>query len=92
VIPRSALEGVPLERGFIPPEAEVAVGLPAGELAGRASVVLPVETARGILAEMGIRVPKLNSYGDIGDALRFDVPKLSPEQVNKFVAEAYKHG
>lgn len=92
LIPRSALEGVPLERGFIPPEAEVAVGLPAGELAQRASVVLPVEAARGILADMGIHVPRLNAYGDISDALRFDVPKLSPEQVQKFITEAYKHG
>ncbi|MEU9325625.1 RHS repeat-associated core domain-containing protein [Streptomyces canus] len=92
VIPRGALEGVPLERGFIRAEAEVAVGLPAEELAHRAAVTLPVETARGILAEMGIHVPRVNSYGGISDALGFDVPKLSPEQISKFVAEAYKHG
>ncbi|MEU6481418.1 DUF6531 domain-containing protein [Streptomyces sp. NPDC047017] len=92
VIPRSALEGVPLARGYIAAEAEVGVGLPASELARRASVELPVDTARGILSEMGVQVPKVNSYGGISDALEWDVPKLSPEQIKNFVAEAYKHG
>lgn len=63
VIPRGALEGVRLERGFIPAEAEVAVGLPAAELARRAGVTRPVDTARGILAERGIPVTRVNSYG-----------------------------
>ncbi|MFF4753452.1 RHS repeat-associated core domain-containing protein [Streptomyces sp. NPDC002514] len=92
VIPRSALEGVALERGYIAAEAEVAVGLPASELTRRASVQLPVDTARGILADMGIHVPKVTSYEGISDALEWDVSKLSPEQIKKFVTEAYKHG
>ncbi|MEU6471939.1 RHS repeat-associated core domain-containing protein [Streptomyces massasporeus] len=91
VIPRSALEGVALERGYIAAEAEVAVGLPASELTRRASVQLPVDTARTILADMGIHVPKVKTYEGISDALEWDVAKLSPEQVKKFVAEAYKH-
>jgi RHS repeat-associated protein len=92
VIPRSALEGVAIERGYIAAEAEMAVGLPASELTRRASVQLPVDTARAILADMGIHVPKVNTYGGISDALEWDVAKLSPEQIKKFVAEAYKHG
>ncbi|MDT7846995.1 RHS repeat-associated core domain-containing protein [Streptomyces justiciae] len=91
VIPRSALEGVALERGYIAAEAEVAVGLPASELTRRASVQLPVDTARAILADMGIHVPKVKTYEGISDALEWDVAKLSPEQIKKFVAEAYKH-
>ncbi|WP_309054045.1 RHS repeat-associated core domain-containing protein, partial [Streptomyces sp.] len=91
LIPRSALEGVPLERGFIPPEAEVAVGLPAAELAARAAATIPSPVAREILAAMDIHVPKLNNYGDITDALRFDIPKLTPAQISEFIQKAYEY-
>ncbi|MFI6656721.1 DUF6531 domain-containing protein [Streptomyces sp. NPDC050523] len=92
VIPRSALEGVETARGYIAAEAEVGVNLPAGELGRRAGVELPVDTAKQILAKMGINVPKVNSYGGISDALEWDVPKLSSEQIKQFVREAYAHG
>ncbi|MCX5385036.1 RHS domain-containing protein [Streptomyces sp. NBC_00083] len=92
LIPRSALDGVPLEPGFIRAEAEVAVGLPASELAQRAGVEIPVGVAHDILNQMGIHVPKVHGYQGISDALGFDVPKLSAEQIKHFVAEAYKHG
>ncbi|MEU1867089.1 putative T7SS-secreted protein [Streptomyces gardneri] len=91
LIPRSALDGIPTERGFIPPEAEVAVGLPAGELARRAGATIPSSVARDILAGMDIHIPKINSYGDITDALRFDIPKLTTDQVARFIQEAYRH-
>jgi RHS repeat-associated protein len=92
VIPRSALDGVALERGYIAAEAEIAVNLPASELGSRASVQLPADVAHDILKGMGIHVPKVNTYEGISDALAWDIPKLSPEQISKFVAEAYKHG
>ncbi|MET7296792.1 hypothetical protein ABZS79_32645 [Streptomyces griseoloalbus] len=92
VIPRSALEGVRLETGYIRAEAEVAVRLHASELARRASVQLPVDVAHDILKGMGIHVPKVNTYEGISDALEWDIPKLTPEQIANFVAEAYKHG
>ncbi|MGW0846335.1 hypothetical protein ACWD26_40620 [Streptomyces sp. NPDC002787] len=79
-------------RGFIRAEAEVAVNLPASELARRASVELPASTAGDILKNMGIHVPRVKSYEGISDALEFDIPKLSPDQIKHFVAEAYKHG
>jgi len=41
---------------------------------------------------MGINVPKVNSTGGISDALEWDVPKLSSEQIKQFVREAYAHG
>jgi hypothetical protein len=41
---------------------------------------------------MGIHVPKVNTYEGISDALQWDIPKLSPEQISQFVAEAYKYG
>ncbi|MFG2630958.1 putative T7SS-secreted protein [Streptomyces sp. NPDC048473] len=92
LFPRSALEGVPLERGVIRAEAEVAVGLPASQLSKLASIELPSSAAADILNRMGIQVPKIHSIGGITDALEWDVPKLSPEQISQFVAEAYKHG
>ncbi|MFD0291276.1 putative T7SS-secreted protein [Streptomyces sp. NPDC127118] len=92
LFPRSALDGVPLERGVIRAEAEIAVGLPASQLSRLASVEIPSGAAAKILEGMGIHVPKVHSIGGITDALEWDVPKLSPEQISKFVAEAYKHG
>lgn len=92
VIPRSALEGIETASGYIRAEAEVGVRLSAGELARRASVELPADAARDILGRMGIQVPKVNSYGGITDALEWDVPKLSSEQIKQFVREAYAHG
>ncbi|SDK09276.1 putative T7SS-secreted protein [Streptomyces indicus] len=92
LIPRSALDGVPTAPGYIRAEAEVGVGLSAAELGGRASIQLPVDTARDILGNMGINVPKVNSYAGITDALEWDIPKLSPDQIAQFVREAYKHG
>ncbi|MFF3321541.1 putative T7SS-secreted protein [Streptomyces sp. NPDC002889] len=91
LIPRSALDGVPLERGFIPAEAEVGVGLHASELAKRASVTIPSGVAKDILDQMGINIPKLHSYQNISDQLGWDIPKLTPDQVSQFVAEAYKY-
>ncbi|MEU5412047.1 putative T7SS-secreted protein [Streptomyces clavifer] len=92
LFPRGALEGIPLERGVIRAEAEIAVGLPASQLAKLASVELPSGAASSILAEMGIHIPKVRSIGGITDALEWDVPKLSPDQISQFVAEAYKYG
>ncbi|MEU3693510.1 putative T7SS-secreted protein [Streptomyces narbonensis] len=91
LIPRSALDGVPLERGFIPVEAEVAVGLSASELTKRASAIIPSDVAREILASMDIHAPKLNRIGDISDALAFDVPKLTPSQITQFIQKAYEY-
>jgi RHS repeat-associated protein len=92
LIPRSAIDGVPTSRGVIRAEAEIAVELPATELTNRASVQLPVKMAQEILADMGIHVPRIKSYEGISDALEWDIPKLTAEQVNRFVAEAYKNG
>ncbi|MDQ0843385.1 putative T7SS-secreted protein [Streptomyces sp. V1I6] len=91
LFPRSALDGVPTERGWIPAEAEVAVGLPASELAKLASVELPVDAAKGILENMGIHIPKVHDIGGISEALKLEVPKLSPDQIKHFVAEAYRY-
>ncbi|MFF8287688.1 putative T7SS-secreted protein [Streptomyces sp. NPDC016309] len=91
LIPRSALEGVPMERGFIRAEAEVGVGLHASELAKRASVTIPSSVAKDILDQMGIKIPKLHTYQNISDALEWDIPKLTPDQISQFVAEAYKY-
>ncbi|MFD3532867.1 hypothetical protein [Streptomyces sp. NPDC058664] len=79
-----------MERGFIPPEAEVAIGFPAAELARRAGATIPSSVARDILAGMDIHVPKINNYGDITDALRFDMLKLTTDQVARFIQEAYR--
>ncbi|MEV4226951.1 putative T7SS-secreted protein [Streptomyces bobili] len=92
VIPRSALEGIDTMRGVIRAEAEVAVNLPASELARRASMELPANVAHEILKDIGINVPRLKTYGDISDALEWDIPKLSPEQVKQFLSEAYRRG
>ncbi|MFD4943887.1 hypothetical protein ACFWNT_15475 [Streptomyces sp. NPDC058409] len=92
IIPRSALEGIETMPGVIRAEAEVAVQLPASEIAGKATIQLPSSVAHGILKDMGIDVPRINSYGGISDALEWDIPKLSPEQVRQFLTEAYKHG
>ncbi|WP_413757564.1 hypothetical protein [Streptomyces sp. MMBL 11-3] len=69
VIPRSAFDGVVMERGYTAAEA-------AGD----------------VLGNMGIHVPKVNMYEGISDALQWDIPKPSPEQIAQFVAEAYKYG
>ncbi|MER5290948.1 putative T7SS-secreted protein [Streptomyces pharetrae] len=92
LIPRSAIDGIDTMPGYIRSEAEIGVNLPASELARRAAVQIPSGAAHAILADMGIYVPRLKSYGDISDALEWDIPKLSPEQVRQFVAEAYRHG
>ncbi|MDQ1048251.1 putative T7SS-secreted protein [Streptomyces sp. V4I2] len=92
VIPRSALEGIETMRGFIRAEAEVGVNLPATELAHRAAVELPVSAATDILKDMGIHIPRVKTYDGITDALEWDIPKLTPEQVKQFVSEAYQHG
>ncbi|MFD0421580.1 RHS repeat-associated core domain-containing protein [Streptomyces parvus] len=92
LFPRSALEGIATQRGFIPAEAEVAVGIPASQLSKLASVELPTGVATDILAKMGIHVPRVRNIDGITDALEWDVPKLSPEQISNFVAEAYKYG
>ncbi|NEB79554.1 hypothetical protein G3I40_30695 [Streptomyces sp. SID14478] len=41
---------------------------------------------------MGIHVPKVHSYGGITDALEWDIPKLTPDQITEFVREAYSMG
>ncbi|MEV5930618.1 putative T7SS-secreted protein [Streptomyces cellulosae] len=92
VIPRSALDGVPLESGYIRAEAEVAVGLPASELARRASIHLPSDVAHDILKGMGIHVPQVRTYEGMSDALEWDIPKLTSEQIAQFLSEAYKYG
>lgn len=92
VIPRSALDGVPLESGYIRAEAEVAVGLPASELARRASIHLPSDVAHDILKGMGIHVPQVRTYEGMSDALEWDIPKLTSEQIAQFLSEVYKYG
>ncbi|MFD4022036.1 putative T7SS-secreted protein [Streptomyces sp. NPDC058576] len=92
LFPRSSLDGIPTDRGVIRAEAEVAVGLPAAQLSKFASVELPISVATDILAKMDIQVPRIHSIGGISDALEWQVPKLSPEQISTFVAEAYKYG
>jgi hypothetical protein len=79
-------------RGVIRSEAEIAVNLPASELARRASVELPAHVAYEILKDMDIHVPRIKNYGDISDALEWDVPKLTPEQTKQFLSEAYRRG
>ncbi|MFE2381676.1 putative T7SS-secreted protein [Streptomyces misionensis] len=92
LIPRSALEGVETLPGYIRAEAEVGVHLPAHELANRAAIELPVGKAHEILGNMGIHVPRIKAYEGITDALEWDIPKLSPDQIKQFLREAYRHG
>jgi hypothetical protein len=68
------------------------VNLSASELTRRATVELPVGTAHSILQGIGIHVPRINTHEGISDALEWDIPKLAPEQIKQFVAEAYRHG
>ncbi|MFC6019948.1 hypothetical protein ACFP2T_27585 [Plantactinospora solaniradicis] len=47
----------------------------------------PMKRAREILTDMGFRVPVRISTADISPTL-LDLPKLSPEQIERFVWEA----
>lgn len=42
--------------------------------------------------EMAIHAPRVRSMGGIPGALEWDVPKISPDHILQFVAEAYKCG
>ncbi|MDT9696509.1 hypothetical protein [Streptomyces sp. P17] len=88
VYPRRALQGVPVHEGYIVREAEWPVD-PA-ELSSRASVQVPSAVARDILSEMGVNVPRRVRNEDIDPLLEYDIPKLSPEQIARFVEEAHK--
>ncbi|NKI40675.1 RHS repeat protein [Streptomyces sp. LD120] len=90
IYPRRALDGVPVHEGYIAREAEWPVELSPAELSSRASAQIPSSTAREILSEMGISVPRRVDKGDIDPLLEYDVPKLSPQQVARFVEEAHK--
>ncbi|WP_245880535.1 RHS repeat domain-containing protein [Streptomyces zhaozhouensis] len=87
IIPTSALDGVPTHAGYIRAEAEVAVELPASELAQRATIEIPSATAREILGDMGIDVPRNVPLDQLSSVLE-NTPKLSTDQINQFVAEA----
>ncbi|MFF9072395.1 putative T7SS-secreted protein [Streptomyces sp. NPDC014872] len=90
IYPRGALDGVPVHQGYIAREAEWPVELSPAELASRASAQVPSATAREILSEMGIHVPRKIGNGDIDPLLEYDVPKLTPEQIAHFVEEAHR--
>ncbi|MGK5732408.1 putative T7SS-secreted protein [Streptomyces sp. URMC 124] len=90
-VPRSSLEGIPSHHGYIAAEAEVGVELSASELAQRATFTISAAKAREILSGMGVDIPRRIGIGDLDQLLR-DIPKLSPEQINRFVSEAYGHG
>ncbi|WP_078488834.1 putative T7SS-secreted protein [Streptomyces noursei] len=91
LIPRGAVGDIPAFPGYIRAEAEVGLEISASELTKRAGVEIPSAAARDILQGMGIDVPRRIGYGDISPLLN-DVPKLSPDQIARFVEEAYRHG
>ncbi|MFD0291178.1 hypothetical protein [Streptomyces sp. NPDC127118] len=66
LFPRSALDGVSLERGVIRAKAEVAVGLPAAQIAELSSSEIPSGVAANILDEMGIRVHCIITFFPVG--------------------------
>ncbi|MET9734682.1 DUF6531 domain-containing protein [Streptomyces sp. NPDC006458] len=90
IYPRRALQGVPVHEGYIAREAEWPVELSPADLSSRASLQVPSAVARDILAEMGVNVPRRVRNEDIDPLLEYDIPKLSPEQIAKFVEEAHK--
>ncbi|MEV7884238.1 DUF6531 domain-containing protein [Streptomyces sp. NPDC002817] len=90
IYPRRALQGVPVHEGYIVREAEWPVELSPAELSSRASVQVPSNVAREILSEMGVNVPRRVRNEDIDPLLEYDIQKLSPEQIAKFVEEAHK--
>lgn len=90
IYPRRALQGVPVHEGYIVREAEWPVELSPGELSARASVQVPSTVAREILSEMGVNVPRRVRNEDIDPLLEYDIPKLTPGQITRFVEEAHK--
>ncbi|MEV6778675.1 putative T7SS-secreted protein [Streptomyces syringium] len=90
-IPVSALEGIETYKGYIAAEAEVGVALKPLELADRASFHIPAGAARDILKDMGIYVPRRIDLDDLSAYLK-EIPKLSPEQISRFITEAQKYG
>jgi hypothetical protein len=62
-----------------------------GKSTPRGEPEFSADTAHGIISKMGINVPKIHGCQGISDALEWDIPKLTPNQISHFVAEAYKH-
>ncbi|HEU5381384.1 MAG TPA: RHS repeat-associated core domain-containing protein, partial [Ktedonobacteraceae bacterium] len=85
---RADLAGVEITEGNVLAalEKEVAVWVSPLEFAERASITINAATARGILNDMGISLPRSIS-SDISSVLR-ELPTLSPEQIAQFVQSA----
>lgn len=76
------------QRGVIPQEAEVGLtGMTQADIERRATIVIPLKRSREILKGMGFRVPIRVATGDLNSDL-LQLPKLSPEQIERYVREA----
>jgi RHS repeat-associated protein len=83
--------GVPRYEGYIPAEAEVGLEMSASDFADAASVKIPTSTAREILQDMGINIPLRIGIEDLSPTLR-ETPKLTPDQIQRFIDEANTRG
>ncbi|WP_432158922.1 MULTISPECIES: putative T7SS-secreted protein [unclassified Streptomyces] len=90
IYPRRALDGIPVHEGYIAREMEWPIELSPSELSSRASARIPATIARDILSEFDIHIPRRVTKGDIDPLLEYEVPKLSPEQIARFVEEAHR--
>jgi hypothetical protein len=88
VVPVSKVQDVVKLRGIIPQEAEVGLKMTAADFERRSTITIPLKRAREILRGIGIRVPMRIATADLNTTLLYDVPKLSPEQIEQFVREA----
>jgi RHS repeat-associated protein len=76
---------VDLDAGYLPYEAEAYVHTTPADFAARASMTIPVSTARSILRDMDISVPgQIFAPQDLTSYLR-NSPLMSPEQIAEFL-------
>ncbi|MFE3559711.1 putative T7SS-secreted protein [Streptomyces sp. NPDC059193] len=92
LVSHRALRDVEIYEGYIAREMEVPVGLTPAEVTARSAIQIPSSTAREILSDMGIVVPRKIGISDLNPALEVHVQKLTPEQIAQFVREAYRRG
>lgn len=92
---RIALPGdvaaVPRYEGYIRAEAEVGLEMSASDFANAASMRIPTSTAREILQDMGVNIPLRIGIEDLSPTLR-ETPKLTPDQIQRFIDEANTRG
>ena len=70
-------------------EAEVAVGVSAGELAARADVTITLRRARSFLSNMGYDISATSlTNPSIASALRAYSQRMTPEEIQEFMKRA----